>query len=346
MNDTNIQFNIKKPSFDNSSAFKKLLTNTFDKYPLNHSLNKEAVNKFIQASDLDVRDICKKIIDNTTHISFEFFLIKLNSCINELLKIINPDRPIFVYTNYNIETYMNKSNYWIFLYFNNYIKLKTSNRIEIIIITSSQDINLRDDDFIIFIDDCIYSGAQIKETISKFENLNYLQLNLFILIPFVSRKGLDILQNTFNSIDNLKEYCNLIFCQNSIIIKKGDDILTSSEIIKISSYYSKGMIDFKNTYFIYFDHKLASLTSTITAFYLGLVPNKYNKQKLSDYIINYDELIIIPIINNCHNYINKIDFFNPKCPYPPYKQGFLDFIKQINKDKKKSLKSYNKIKSF
>lgn len=41
-------------------------------YPLNHSINHNMVDKFINSSDKSIQSIVKKIIDNTLHISFEY----------------------------------------------------------------------------------------------------------------------------------------------------------------------------------------------------------------------------------------------------------------------------------
>ena len=66
-----------------------LLKHTFYKYPLDHSLNINNFEKFIDACDPKVREICIILLQNTIHISFETFLISLNSNINDLLSKVN-----------------------------------------------------------------------------------------------------------------------------------------------------------------------------------------------------------------------------------------------------------------
>jgi len=57
---------------------------------------------------------------------------------------------------------------------------------------------------------------------------------------------------------------------------------------------------------------------------------------------------IIPIIKNCKKYNKDLDVMSPKCPAPPYKQGFKEFIKKLkkdlNKNKYKSLSNEKKSK--
>ena len=49
-------------------------------YPLNHSLNEMMIERFIDASDILVREIMKKIISNIHHISFKDLIknLKMN----------------------------------------------------------------------------------------------------------------------------------------------------------------------------------------------------------------------------------------------------------------------------
>ena len=84
-------------------------------YPLNHEINKINLKKFINASDLSVRTIIRKIIKHTLHISFERFLLSFNEIIKKLLEfrqsIKITERPIFVYLDITYENYKQKSNY-------------------------------------------------------------------------------------------------------------------------------------------------------------------------------------------------------------------------------------------
>ena len=94
-----------------------------DIIPEFYELNKKQCDKFINASDKEVREICKKIIKNTLHVDFFTFILQLNIIINDFLKFyINESnkRPIFLYS-YNDEK--SKSNFWVLHYVIKYIKI-------------------------------------------------------------------------------------------------------------------------------------------------------------------------------------------------------------------------------
>jgi hypothetical protein len=80
-----------------------------------------------------------------------------------------------------------------------------------------------------------------------------------------------------------------------------------------------------NKFLVYFNHKLADYASTITLFYMGVVPNSHNKRILHERTkkgnINGNlPLQIIPIINNCNYTRKNINVNYPICPHPPYKK--------------------------
>jgi len=313
-----------------------LLKFTFKHYPLNHSLNKKQIKKFIEASDPEVRTICKKIFDNTQHISFEFFLTRLNICINELLKIINLNRPIFVFID--SDTYAKgfkyKSNFWLFTYLKQYIKSKLNKTKEFIIINNLENYFLTNNDTVILIDDCMYSGLQMSNSIRHLINKKKLKLSLYLLVPFISDKSIQKVNDAFNKKHNLYTLCKIIYPINYIKPRSIDNVLNKDELKFLNNYY-KRIDEIYDSYLIYFDHKLADTISTITPFYLGIVPNQKNLivLKTMNQKHNYSYLLqIIPVINKCNKYVNHIDIYSPKCPYPPYKKGFMDFINKHKKD--------------
>ena len=300
-------------------------------YPLNHEINKINLERFINASDLSVRTIIRKIIKHTLHISFERFLLSFNEIIKKLLEfrqsIKITERPIFVYLDITYENYKQKSNYWL------YILLKSNlNKIKIKLINKIDDSEIKDDDIIVFLDDAIYSGQQMGNTLFKFNNNKKIKLNLCLLVPYITTKGENLIKKVKkhnHTLDN----CDLIFFNYLLIENDTNKILTDDEIKTIEEFYPYFFETFDDKYLLYFDHKLADLVSTIPIFYSGLVPNTYNKDiiKRSD---NYDKLLFIPFINNCEG-IRNLDSDTPECPYPHYKtKGFIKLISKIKLDKK------------
>jgi len=336
---------------------KWLLDTIFKNYPIDHSLDKEAVKKFIAAADPSVQDICKKIIYNTDHISFEKFLTRINKLIKELLSKLDKDiRVIYCFLSYNLFTVKEKSNYWIYLYVINYIKKLTNDNIKVELVEKF-DLLPENNANVILIDDCIYSGSQMSLTIEDIYINNKKNINFYLLVPYISNKGLKLIEDAFHRKLSLTiNNCKLLTFNNTYYIKSINAYLTPEEIFKIGSFYDK-IVNFNNKYMIYFDHKLADPVSTITHFYLGIVPcnnNKslflYNTKIISipeDLIKNF---IIIPIIKNCGHYTNHLNKMSPECPSSSYKKEsfkkFIEIIKNKDNVKHKSLslikKSSNK----
>ncbi len=320
----------------NKFNLSNFLKKTFIKYPLDHSLNHNKIEKFIKLADPGVKEICRKIFNNTDHI---------NS--------IDINKTIYILIDENLKEYTFKSNYWIFEYVKQYINFKSHLKHNIILINNINNNIITNNDLIVIIDDCIYSGTQMSETIRKLNNKKKLKLYFYILVPFISIAGRSKIIYSFNSKTNLKNYCKIYFPKYSFKPKIINEVLNEKEIILIEKYYNK-IHNLYNRYLIYFDHKLADDVSTLTIFYLGVVPNQKNLQafkyiNVKDYANNLHLLDIVPVINKCDKYKNKIDINSPKCPAPPYKKNFSKFIKIYKKDivKYKSLSNLkiNSLKS-
>ena len=307
---------------------------TYMNYPLNYKFNKSNVEKFLNACDNATRPIAKKIIDNTRHVSFEEMIKNLNKNIKELNEIVNKDRPIFIFVNVS---YKEKSNYWIYLYLKDYIEHKYPYR-EIILLSNIiiDNEKIKDNDIIVFIDDCIYTGSQMRQNISSLYNKNLLKLNIYILTSFISRNG----EKLIKSITKF----NIIFNKYIEYIPIINDYVNNDELHLLEEYYSSiDKYDYKNNYLqeeffnkylIYFDHKLADTVSTIPLFYSGVVPNDYNRNLFNNSVYVPKNLQIIPLFLNCEN-IRNIDVMKPECPSTPYKKyDNKEFMKKINKKKK------------
>ena len=204
---------------------------------------------------------------------------------------------------------------------------------------SDEKLNLlKNNDLLLITDDCIYSGHQMKSNLINNIGKNKktdISLLIYILCPYISSYGI----NAITYKEHLTEF------NYKIIIgyhKKLDkylcrNFLSQEEIKLMESYYSNlNLKDVVNDdddlyyiefdgFFIYFNHKLADYASTITLFYMGVVPNNYNKKILKERTKNGNKngnlpLQIIPLINNCNYNISNINVNYPICPYPPYKK--------------------------
>ena len=322
---------IKNDNKDDKKRFKLHLS-----MPLNHSLNQEQVNKYIQASDEETRPILKKIFDNTIHISFEKMMRQLNINIKELVELAKTKKKkdIYFFMNFRIIT---KSNDWLYIYVKDYFDYFYPEYLIKIIQNLN---NNKKDDIIVFVDDCIYSGNQMSENIEVISNPNKLKLTVFILCPYISVMGYNNVKSTFETISDFNKYGGkLIFNKKFDKIPEITSFLTEDEIKKINEYTDYKIDD---SHLIYFDHKLADQLSTITGIYSGYVLNTKNSKifKYNEYAsligkekIKLTEADHIPIMNNCEN-VRNLSLDIPSCPLTPYiDDSFNDFLKEIKKQR-------------
>ena len=331
----NIKSSIKSPIKTNVKTPNKI-TNIFKtimNYPLSYKFNQENVKKFLQACSDEARPLAKKIIDNTRHVSFEEMIKYLNKNIKDLNNFVNNTRPIFIFID---TSYKEKSNYWIYLYLKAYMKYKYPQR-KIILISNPNLSNskLENNDTLVFIDDCIYTGSQMYSNINKLNNINF-NINIYILTTFISKEG----EKLINSL-NKNTKLHIIFNKYIEYIPLINDYLTKKEMLILEAYtytltFSKEI--YNNKYLIYFDHKLADYVSTIPLFYSGVVPNEYNRSLYNKLKYNSTNLQIIPLFTNCEH-IRNINVGKPACPSTPYKKNInKKFMNEINEIKKKTRK--------
>lgn len=187
-----------------------------------------------------------------------------------------------------------------------------------------------EDDYIIFVDDCVYTGHQLGGDIASLISYNKSKskindyTNILVLVPFISSDGMNYINEIFRESNQDNKF-RLHY--NKFITKpvNTDDLLTKKEIEIITKYYPRGIYGLENSggrYFenkslIYFQHKLADMQGTIPLFYNGLVPNDNNlKILMSINKDNFTEMIkkleVISLISNCNDLITV-------CPKPPYK---------------------------
>ena len=117
---------------------------------------------------------------------------------------------------------------------------------EIIILVNNllNEPKLKQNDIIVFVDDCIYLGAQISTTFEELKKFHEIY-KFYLLVPYISLAGKTIILEAFNTDTT-------------------DKIGTNKESKLLESYYNEGeehepFINAKTTYLVYFDHKLADI---------------------------------------------------------------------------------------
>jgi len=296
---------------------------------IKNEIDYSIINKdiFIEACDKNIQYIVKKILDNTKYISLRTFKLNLYKSFQELLenKIIYVYKPI---------KFTNKSNEWIYNLLLNYIKNK---KLKIIIKLISHDELkiLNNNDKIYILDDCIYTGSAMRNNlieIQKYKEINKF-LNIIIICPYISDEG--IYKLTIKEEQIKYNYSLKIGKYNNISKYNIYNYISFSEALLLQSYYPN-IDDIENLdddryniwfdgYLLYFNHKLPDYASSIPLFYMGVIPNNYNKRifnrrkRTKNIKLLLLDLQIIPLIKNCNYNGYNINTTMPICPYPPYK---------------------------
>jgi len=274
--------------------------------PKSYALNKANVKKFLNAiEDDDVREVMKVLLDNTLHVSYNEFLGQLENIIKQVIILVPVNRPVFVFVDSNFSAYFYKSNYWMFMLIKNAIKTKYSRTIKLI--SSLDDIRVMNDDMILLIDDCIYSGIQMSNTIEKMINMHNKQIQLMLAVPYISKAGLILIYEKYKNNISINK-CKFLLPKNYNIITPLGEYLIENEreklletqaqsqaatilskaktqavqkAEKLAGYYHH--LDTQiimKAYPVYFDHKVGRHKSSFPAVYAGIVPNNNNRQIL------------------------------------------------------------------
>ena len=247
-----------------SSEIETILSSIFTLPSLSHELDKDAIERFIDSADISVKDICRKIINATIHVSFKEFISKFENIIKEYYENykdfhIQQKRSVYVFKS-KISSNSNKSNNWFAdiaikllneLFSKDEVLIKTLGDFDII-----KNSELKDDDIIIFTDDCIYSGNQLgQKYINTYSSVGN-KLRFYILIPYGSKDGIDYIKlsylrrypevssKEYSYYDNIiknKYYCNRYIDEQSSKKQKmpEDEINTKIENILQRLIFSK-----------------------------------------------------------------------------------------------------------
>lgn len=151
--------------------------------PLSYKINQINKQLFIEHTADDAKEAVIKLLNSIIHISYETFIEQIQKNLNEVINYKLDNRPIFIYMN---KKDTNKSSFWMYLLIE---KIFKKIYIEIKLIYDFKEVI--DNDIVLLVDDCIYSGSQISNTI--YSLLNKLPVNkrikLMLFVPYMSLNG-------------------------------------------------------------------------------------------------------------------------------------------------------------
>jgi len=129
---------------------------------LRHGLNKRNIAKFINSANVKTKPIISKIIKNTLYVTINKFLKLFLRNLKAFLR--NYKKKVLYIFIEDRKGFKEKSNYWLY----EYIKEKLPTYAIHLISNFNYDLSKFDEtDYILFIDDCIYSGNQLGGDIAN-----------------------------------------------------------------------------------------------------------------------------------------------------------------------------------
>lgn len=346
-------------------------------------LNNEYLNRnyVIEANinlkpPLDIQKDLKDFFKATQHVSYRTFKFILEQNFKELIiycknnkitkiNVLLPISPNFDLRKFE-ENYSQKSQYWLLQHLYQYITKKKIK--DIVIIPKLNFDNIIDDDsFILVIDDASYSGIQLTEYLLEYlRTIKNKQLTFYVLVSYISLQAKNRIINEVFKTYYFKNH-KYVISDNMQIMNPLSDYLTDIQIYNIFRHnisslvlYDKKLFTYtdkdvkyiadfyKNSYPIYFDHKLADSYSSFPELYGGIIPSivnvsLYNDNDLAHYKHHYK--YHFNYIENCED-LSYVDTSSPKCPFPPYKKEFSFSKKSISSFSSKSFKTINSYKSI
>jgi hypothetical protein len=318
--------------------------------PLSYPINEANKKKMLEFAAPDAKIPLQKFFLSITYISHQKFKQILKNKITEIINIrknTSNSRPIFVYIDTNrYENYRNKSNYWIYTYLKYFLENKN---ISVKLIFTLDSNKIQDNDIILLLDDCIYSGEQMSNAIFAMRNKTMKRLNIVLFVPFMSARGKKTVEYAAQRNRQLQT-CQFIISQFTEI-QPLSRFLSEMEGNALFKYYNRNSTELQK-YNIYFDHKVGDYMSSFPQIFSGLVPNAHNanlEQNLKYILYQYSgsdmnmiadnikkQFQLFPLLQNCE-YIQEPDFHTSSCPYPPYKEDYHQFLQR----KKNVLRKYH-----
>lgn len=278
-----------------------------------HSVDLKSVELYKANIPDNIHSVIDNIIQNIKYVSFDEFRHAFYTCLEKFEAYTNTNNKEYVIILPNTyEKIIKKSNFWLVLLLcdiieNNKQKFPNLNKnIKSIYIGTKYNDDLIDEN-ILLIDDCSYSGQQLKETLSSI----FKQKNKFIIVPYVTHISLPKLISGSNK-DSIFYY----ELYDKTIGEKIDDYYIF--IPKNGWIGLKEILTNNNDYvhLIYFQHKLADGKS-IPQYFLNFAPIFPYCVKLNNYASIKEDITIfdmfdylkkkMPDLEKTESYVIQID---------------------------------------
>jgi len=272
-----------------------------------YPLNKINIQKYLDNVKDPKKTIVDKIFKHTRHISYKTFTSVLIERFKEFINYCKTQniKSVVIYFDdiMNIDLSTGSTRFWVIQHFIQFIKNENI-ELELFIIYDKNEIKyIQENQLVVIMDDCAYSGDTLSKIIMHFNKINNRPLKCYIIVAFISENAMKVIEeNRGNFTIIMSKKHELIYPMAHYLTDKEIKFYDSIVDVKEEDVYK-----IHDKYPVYFDHKLADHMVTYTQLYNGYISQKK----------------IIPVISNCDHIDTayKIDLRYPRCPPEPYKNN-------------------------
>ena len=276
-----------------------------------HPLNLVKMQQYLAACDSEIRTSMSIVLQNIQHISYDDFLNTVHQNIEWVLSRLPVPKRWFFFV-----VYTDKSPIWVSMLIMRYISEKHKDKgIEMFFIKTLNDMRIKEDDLVIFADDCAYSGL---EFVSVFHNAFFeykhpsTLIKVLLFLPYISDDAYSMIQK------GCKHHCvssktqSILFCDLSKNVPTLPYTkLPEEQQVLIGNYFPNKACNVLGKHMVYFDHKIADCASIPEKIFQGVVACSRNRDIFeNNQGFDTDKIIRIQFIDNLNRF-HEID--------PPYK---------------------------
>jgi len=246
----------------------KLSKYNWDMETVDRSIDNNKVTYLLSnISDKKKRGITKAIIDKTKYITYNLFKKSLMNIIKKLPDKINILFPTFCKTG---------SEHWITMICWSYIKSKV-----VKVINRIDDVKLLDNDYpIVILDDAMYTGSRIMETIEYciLDSNKIINNEIIICVThatYHSMSNISILSNVYINMGKKFKY-KIIF--DRIMLSQNHYTYVYDSKYMYDNFGCEGELNVP----IYFDHKIANNFGSFPDLYPMIIKNQPSRYKIEE----------------------------------------------------------------
>ena len=286
-----------------------------------HPINPIRMEQYLAACEEEIRDSMRTVLQQIKRISYDEFVCTVHENIDQILsQAYVPLRWFF------FSSQQNKSPTWVAMHIMHYISQYHEEKgVEMFFIRSLNDERIKEDDLVIFADDCGYSGEEFKFVLSDaFESYDHAPLfNVLLFLPYMSDYARAAIEKVIRVVKTKAK--TFQWCPFSEVISTIPlTTLSYTKMSALSHYFPYTDCHFPDEFMVYFDHKISVAAPII---FRGVVACRDNQNVL--YRNNGQEtqqIIRVEFIEN----LNKDHTIDPPYKTPAFQAALSDIWEHMD----------------